>query len=80
MCQVLSTWLYHSALSEDLTCSFPSEELPLNVANCVFILSAKQMRWFLTHFIKDSYFPIEHRKEQDSQTTTQVLGISKLGS
>lgn len=80
MCKVLSTWLHHSALSEDLTCSFTSEELPFHVAGCVSILSAKQMRWFLARSTKKNYFPTEHWKEQDSQTTTQVQGISKLGS
>jgi len=44
MCQLLSTWLYDSALSEDLTCSFPSEELRFDVANYVSMLSVKQMR------------------------------------
>lgn len=80
MCQVLPTWLYHSALSEDLTCSLPSEELPFDVANCVFILSAKQMRWFISCSTKNNYFLIEHWKEQGSQTATQLQGISKLGS
>lgn len=58
-CEVLSTWLYCSALSEDLTHCFPSEELPFDVANCVSVLSAKQMRLFLTQSTKNNYFPIE---------------------